>query len=621
MGKIKKLTTELINLIAAGEVVERPASVIKELLENSIDAGATKITVSIEEFGTKLIEVSDNGSGMDSEDSVSAFIQHATSKINTKDDLEKISSFGFRGEALASIAQVSEETAIETQQISSKTGYISRFRAGETTVTEKYIKENGTTVRVSNLFKNYPARLKFLKSPNTENKYIEQIFKEIALVNKEIEFELNVDNKNEYKLPATKDIVARIYDIWGKDHAASFYPEESFDGASMQIKIVICKPELARKTSPLQLIYVNNRPISNKTIHAAVMQGFEGSIHRELKPSYIIMLNIEPELVDVNIHPRKMEVKFVNDQEVFRLVYSFVKKTLEKNTNKNMFANESDSETGTGILNNPSDANSILSFTKQYNQTPVGMSRVESTKFNTSYNFEIPKTSKKDEAINFSKLLTDSVRDSGQPVKQQADNTSQSFKPIQLFNTYIVFEKGNDVYIVDQHAAAEKLLFEKLVNEYTINTPRSKPLLIPEIIELRKNEKEKVLEHTAVFSSFGLILDDFGGNSVRITEIPALVKDFDAEGYLREIIEEEDELIPLKSFNNDFNLSEDEYYLIATAACHGSIRAGQSLSEMEMINLLRSIDLIDTTQNCPHGRPIITLLSRSDIEKGFKRII
>jgi DNA mismatch repair protein MutL len=615
MGKIKKLSTELINLIAAGEVVERPASVIKELVENSIDAGATKITVNIEEFGTRLIEVIDNGSGMDSEDALTAFIQHATSKINTKDDLEKIRSFGFRGEALASIAQVSEETVIETQQKISPKGSISKFRSGDTTISEGYVKEEGTTIRVVNLFKNYPARLKFLKSPATENKYIEQIFKEIALVNKDIEFELNIDGSQEYKLPAVKERVERIYDIWGKDTAASFYPEEHYDGSQTKADILISKPELAKKGSPLQLIYVNNRPINNKTIHAAVIQGYEGSIHRELKPNYIVMLNIDPELVDVNIHPRKMEVKFNNDQEVFRLIYSFTKKTLEKNSRKSMFGDNQEPKNVTEIDENTSSSSiSDLSFTKSFN--------FESPKTSViPYKNTAPKISSKDEAINFTKLLTDSVRDISGSVEHIPAQEEFTFRPFQLFNTYIIFEKNNQVYIVDQHAAAEKVLFEKLVKEYTVGTNRSKPLLVPEILELRKHEKEKVLSNTEVLNSIGIVIDDFGGNSVRISEIPALLQNFDTHGYIQELIEEQEELVPLKSFNNDFDLTEDEYYLLATAACHGSIRAGQRLSEMEMVTLLKSVDLIDTTQNCPHGRPIVTLLNRSDIEKGFKRII
>ena len=189
------------------------------------------------------------------------------------------------------------------------------------------------------------------------------------------------------------------------------------------------------------------------------------------------------------------------------------------------------------------------------------------------------------------------------------------------FNTYIVFQKDNEIYIVDQHAAAEKVLFEKMVNEYTGEKPRSKPLLVPEILELKKFEKETVLENIELFLKMGLVIEDFGGNSLRITEIPELLRDFDAKGFIDGIIEREEDLIPLKQFNNDYDLTEEEYYVIATAACHGSIRAGQILAEYEMISLLKSIDFISRTQNCPHGRPIVTKLRREDIEKNFKRVI
>ncbi len=600
MGKIKKLSTELINLIAAGEVVERPASALKELMENAIDAGSSKVIVNIEEFGTKLIEVIDNGSGMDNDDAINAFIQHATSKISDKTDLLKISSFGFRGEALASISQVSEETIIETQQAEASTGTIARFRSGETTTEQKYVKEQGTTIKVKNLFKNFPARLKFLKSASTENKYLEEIFKGIAFANPHIEFELNIDKKNEYKLPAAKDKLSRIYDIWGKDSAGTFYQEEFYDGTTIQISLIAGKPELAKKANPLQMIYVNQRPISSKLIHAAVNQGYEGSIHRELKPNYVVLVQLDPELVDVNIHPRKMEVKFANEQEIFKLVYGLTKKTLEKHARSAIFSEpvqrvQTTNDLPFKVSNNAPSFKSVPS---------TGSSKPFSTK---------------DEAISFSKILSDSVKDissTGETSYQQ-----ENFKPIQVFSTYIVFQKDNQIFIVDQHAAAEKILFEKLVREYTQDKPRSKPILVPQIIELKKADKEKVLAHTDLCARMGLVLDDFGGNSVRVTEVPELLKDFDAEGFLDEIIEREEELVPLKNFNNDFDLTEDEYYLIATAACHGSIRAGQTLSEYEMVNLLRTIDFIDTTQNCPHGRPIVTKLKREDIEKNFKRVI
>lgn len=598
MGKIKKLSTELINLIAAGEVVERPASAVKELMENAIDAGATKITVNIEEYGTKLIEVVDNGSGMDQEDAVSAFIQHATSKIGTAADLEKIHSLGFRGEALASISQVSEETIIETQQIEASKGTVAHFRSGNTNHEEKYVREKGTSIKVKSLFKNYPARLKFLKSASTENKYIEETFKSIAFVNPNIEFELNVDKKNEYKLPATQDKLSRIYDIWGKDVAGTLYKEELYDGSALKISLIAGKPEVAKKSNPLQMIYVNHRPINSKVIHAAVVQGYEGSIHRELKPNYAIMIQIDPELVDVNIHPRKMEVKFDNDQDIFKLVYGLVKKTLEKHARNSIFSPQ------------PENA-------KSYTDLPFRTS--EPSQSFSKPQFSNKGSSSKEEAISFSRILSDSVRDIS--TITETTYATENFKPIQIFNTYIVFQKDNEIYIVDQHAAAEKVLFEKMVNEYTGEKPRSKPLLVPEILELKKFEKETVLENIELFHKMGLVIEDFGGNSVRITEIPELLRDFDAKGFIDGIIEREEDLIPLKQFNNDYDLTEEEYYVIATAACHGSIRAGQILAEYEMISLLKSIDFISRTQNCPHGRPIVTKLRREDIEKNFKRVI
>lgn len=596
MGKIRSLPDNLINLIAAGEVVERPASVVKELVENSIDAGATEITINIADFGKELIEVSDNGEGMDKDDAIKAFEQHATSKIKAEDDLYNILTLGFRGEALASISSVAERVDVETK---TKDSNPIKLTIKQTDITDSSSgkSSNGTTISIVNLFKNVPARRKFLKADNTELRYIVTMFNEIALSNINIRFELNHNAKLLYRLPVAKTLKDRIFDIYGDNIVKGLFEEKVVKTESYQINALIAKPEAARKTSPIQFVSMNGRSIYSKAIVAAAQQAYQGFIHKELKPYYFIFIHINPKLVDVNVHPRKLEVRFENQDEIFKDIYRLIKNVLEAETR-----NRSES----------SLTNSFETEVLKTTFTPSAPSRSYSVK--SSFSRPTSESSKVNDAISFSKFLIDSS-----PVEETPKEPEFSIRPSQYFNTFIVYENGNELVFIDQHAAAEKILFEKLL--FSVDHIKTKPQLIPEIVELKREEKIEVLELKDEFAKAGIILEDFGGNAIQVVEIPEIIKSIDITNYIYEVINNKDDFSRLSLDYTGVNVSKEVYDILALTACHGSIRAGQKLTEGEMIEITKNLRTLKNPQSCPHGRPIMWKMLKSDLEKNFKRII
>lgn len=599
MGKIQKLSQNLVNLIAAGEVVERPASALKELIENSIDAQSTVITVRLENYGMDAISIKDNGIGMNKEDAVLAFEQHATSKIKTEEDLNKILTMGFRGEALASISSVAESIEVNTK---TSTDEAVSIIIKQTNIIENPTvqSDNGTSITIKNLFANVPARKKFLKSPNTEYKYLTDTFINVALPYLGIHFELYHNNKLVYKLTQTNDIKNRIFEIWGNLAKNLFEPSE-FSSTSLSIKGVLGNSESARKSSPVQYIYLNNRYITNKTINAAIQEGYSGFVNRELKPTYFLFLNINPAEVDVNVHPRKLEVKFTKSDEIFRSVMTLTKKTLEKNTRSIINNNFSD------IL-----PTKKVDF-KNEDTTPfkyTGKRNTDTFK-STSNNFKSLPTI--NQALEFTQELINTNNE---------DTQQQIYKPFQIFNTYIVLEKEDKLLLIDQHAAAEKIAFERLVN--SLGKLNRKMLLVPEVIDLKPEDKKHLLANKNLLEDIGFVIEDIGLDSIQVIEVPELLNKFDVQHYINAIINPETDIY--NNFDqfetyNGIKLTRDIYLILATAACHSSVRAGQKLTDNEMLNILKDLNLLYNPYNCPHGRPVIWELSKYDVEKSFRRKI
>lgn len=576
MGKIRKLSQNLINLIAAGEVVERPASALKELLENSIDAKSDLIIVKLGNYGINEITIKDNGIGMEKEDAILAFEQHATSKISTEEDLNNILTMGFRGEALASISSVAQSIEIQTK---TKNSEAVNLKIEQTKITESPATQTdaGTTIKINNLFENVPARKKFLKTPATEYKYLSDTFINVALPYLDIHFELYHNNKLIYKLTKTTEIKNRIFEIWG-NLAKNLYEPAEFESSSLKINAVFGNSEAARKSSAVQYVYLNKRFIVNKTIAAAIQEGYSGFINRELKPTYFLFLNIDPSLVDVNVHPRKLEVKFTNSSEVFKSVSALTKKTLERNTKS--------------VINNTFTSFPNTREEKQFEKiTPF---KPKDTNYNLVSSFkETARIPKNINAIphTFSSLLQEEF-------ENNSNFESQSIKPFQIFNTYIIFEKDNKLVFIDQHAAAEKITFEKIVKN--LGNLERKMLLVPEIIDLRPEEKQLVLDNKTSLEEIGFVIEDIGMDSIQVIEVPEIISKFDIKNYINSIINPESDISNnFEQFEtyNGIKLTRDLYLLIATAACHSSVRAGQKLSEEEMLNIARDLNLLYNPYN------------------------
>lgn len=614
MGKIKQLPDHIINLIAAGEVVERPASVVKELLENSLDATATKIILKLEAGGIDKITIEDNGSGMEPADALLAFTQHATSKVYSEEDLQSIASLGFRGEALASISSVAE---IEMLTLAEK-GESSLVTASNSTIQHSTgtRTSSGTTTIVSGLFNGIPARKKFLRTATTEFKRCQEIFQALALTNLSVDFELYHNGKQIHKLPATNDFTTRVFDLWGKSIAENLY-ELTAEYNNRKVTIFAGKPDIGRSDRSKQYIFINGRHISDKVIQRAVTEAYKGFLHRDLHPVYFIFLELPNTEVDVNVHPRKQEVRFSDSSEIYRLVYNALRTGL-------------DSKTQSELRQRIDQGNQT---TAAYSSIPS--TTVEAVRYEPSSRSYDPKPSNTgrtniQQGLGFTRELLQSS--SAQPNPKQSLHDSDKFdfdlniEPLQVLNTYIVYQSGDSIIFVDQHAAAESIQYERILNQSNIG--QSKRLLVPEVVELPETDKQVVIDNSEYFSSLGLELSDFGEGAIQISATPEALNSFDAKAFLAEFIERNLELgeeikmdLDLDTRQNLEKHNPKLHTLIATLACHGSIRAGQKLSKPEMIQLIVDLKNNNQTYNCPHGRPVSWVMSKYDLEKNFNRIV
>lgn len=603
MGKIHLLDENVINLIAAGEVVERPASIVKELMENSIDAGATEVIVKIVNGGLDEITIIDNGEGMDAEDAKNAFVQHATSKIKDADDLHNINSMGFRGEALASISSVSD---IHLDTMTADTNPVGlRIISGKIEALNSNKKSRGTVLSIQNLFGNVPARRKFLRGIDTEFGHIQETFISIALAHLDIRFELHHQGKVAYELPVAKTFGERIFGIWNSTTAKNLYEAEA-EINGIKLQMYLGSPEAGRKDRKLQYVFVNNRSISDRTLTKAVAEAYRGFLHKDLQPLYFVKISMPNDLVDVNVHPRKLEVRFQDPQMMYRTVYNAVRSVLEQKTKSSLMERIESANPPT-----------FLSPRAQ-NDTPRtgGPFSREQQSFHTS--FERPKVST---SLDFSRSLLQHERPLIEELAAETHtatdyiaDTSSAINPVQVFATYIVYQQGEDVIFIDQHAAAEKIEYEKLMNDLEIKT--TKPLLIPAIIDLLPFEHQKILENIVNLAEVGLVVADFGGNSIQVVSVPQNLPQIDYGAMLKEIVGELNEA-PDKA-DLEHTLS---HHIIATMACHGAIRAGQVLTQAQMVQVIQDLGKCVQPYNCPHGRPVSWVLTRTDLEKNFKRII
>ena len=717
MAEIHVLDKHTAELIAAGEVVERPASVVKELLENSIDAGASQITVSIESGGVRLIEISDNGTGIEAKYIPTAFIRHATSKIRTEDDLTSIHTLGFRGEALASIASVARVEVL-TRTEADECASLYRIEGGEEQPIEPGARGVGTTIRVCDLFFNTPARMKFLKKDSSEGTFVADIVGHVALSHPEVSFKFIREGKLQYVTPGDGQLRSAAYAVLGREFSRDLVEVDNREGV-YRVWGLITQPRSCRASRSMQYFYINGRYVRNRTMMAGMEMAFKGTTMQGKFPGGILLLEMPADLVDVNVHPAKTEVRFARENDIFDLVYHAVKLALsqpgtgerqfvfdsekennvsskrENSENKEENAVKNNNFTGLsavisgqaepGSLPHPEEkplrpaapAASVTPRTTQPSaperdilplpvKAPEKAAPASGHTWTTVAAFEplpmnaalhSPEPPQKESVLepppfraasSESQLdieadidLPDVTRDhmaawepapdepERPPLPEASDEPQQSADPEQLgfdvqdgpeplryvgeiFRTYILAERGDEICIIDKHAAHERQLFEKLAAHYG-DVP-SQLLLEPLVVELSAEEKTALLANLDLLESAGLEVSDFGGSSVCLRSVPADVEQSSAEDLLVELAAK------LAHGSRDA-LNERTEWVLHSISCRAAIKAGDHTSPQELMALAEKILSGEVPPFCPHGRPCVLKLTRKELEKQFGRIV
>ena len=586
-SRIILLDDHLISKIAAGEVIERPASVIKELTENSIDAGATQITVEVEDGGKKLMRITDNGTGMTKKEAQLALMRHATSKIKDESDLSSIHTLGFRGEALASIVSVSR-FSLKTKTKDSLAGTeITQDGAEERTIKEIGIME-GTTITVKDIFFNTPARQKYLKSSSTELGNIIDVITSYTLIYPQIHFKLISNANTLFTSPKTHDMQANIATIYGKDVAEDMLKTD-YDKPPIKIAGYISKPSLTRAGKRYQSIYVNKRHIKNKLITRAVYDAYHTYLPIGRHPIFIISIDIDPKIIDVNVHPAKTEIRIEKESELYEAVYSAVKSVLEKSELIPEVKDDGVQRKIPASYTRP--AQSGTPYTPQ--QTPYLPAKTP-----TSYT---PKIAPR-------QLM---IKDT------EKDITFQKLPDMQIIsqigNTYIIAESESSMYLIDQHAAHERINYEKLKKTKDNRPNESQALLDPKIIELSQKDAAILDEKKELLKATGFDIEPYSDNSFSVRAIPVILGKQYSESNVTDVI---NDIIEASKVTGIDNLKDS---IIKMIACKASIKAGERLTDKQMLDILKELDTCDAPYTCPHGRPTIIEMTMKEIEKRFKR--
>ena len=609
---IRVLDPNLINQIAAGEVIERPASALKELVENAIDANCSKIEVSIEGGGKNYLSVSDDGKGIEKDELEVALERHATSKL-PDNDLFNISFLGFRGEALPSIGSIAKLKITSRAQNSDDAWSIS-VNGGEKGAVEPAFGNKGTRVEVSDLFYTTPARLKFLKSDSSETAQCIDMLNRIALANPNISFSLYGEGKKKFIYNACQGELfdarlTRISEVMGKeftDNSLAISAENDF----CKISGFVSLPTYNKANSLSEYLFVNNRPVRDKLILGAIKGAYQDVMPSGRYPACVIFIDIAPMYVDVNVHPTKAEVRFYDNGAVRGLLVKAIRNAIDLGANKSIETNGLEH-----LLNTQNERIEI----NQSPRSPYLAERKRSlADFSQSFSYSAPKhyQSTKSEFIpelenNYSVRVEDE-----QYQMPEADQIGElGLAKAQFHNTYIISQTEDSIVIVDQHAAHERITMEKMKHNLSLHekTP-TQILLIPEVVDLSQSEKEALLEQKENLVLAGLVLEEFGTTAVLVRETPALLGEIDAKKLVKDLAEQ------MAEWGKEYALSDKIHHICATIACHGSVRAGRTLNIEEMNHLLREMEKTEHSGQCNHGRPTYVKIKLKDIEKLFERI-
>ena len=639
MSKIIQLSPHIANLIAAGEVVERPASVAKELLENAVDAGATQVTLEIRDGGMTFLRVTDNGCGMLPEDARNAFLRHATSKLRTAEDLAAIQTMGFRGEALAAIASVSRIDLL-TKTPDSIAGTSLSLEAGTVTEESEVGCPTGTTIIVRDLFFNTPARMKFMKSDTVEGSKVAAAVQMQALAHPEVAFRFLRDGKEVLSTPGTGSLEAAVYCVYGRECGKMISLESKWDGYTLSG--FVSKPTDARPSRALQTFFVNGRPVKSRLLMAALEEAYRNQIMVGKFPACVLHLNVPVNAVDVNVHPAKTEVKFLNEKAVFDCVHYGVLGGLNKTEDRpqvqfkqapavpaytppaapkqthtatphkqeNFFRTMS-AEEYRNFSAAVKDAPKPSPIAAAATATAIREEKVFPVRENIILPTAAPCAPVKAAAPSMAAPVVEPVAEEPEQVTISAMETAIPWRFVgELYNSYIIVEQGEEAYLIDKHAAHERILFEKLKeNQEAIS---SQALLSPIAHRLSADGAAILLENQALLEELGFEIEEFGENTVLIRQIP-----MDLDGSLAADSLETLAADLLNGRKEDPKTVRDE--LLHTVACKAAIKAGWQSSEQELMKLAEQVLSREDLKHCPHGRPICVSLSKKQLEKQFKR--
>ncbi len=683
MNKIVLLDEVTANQIAAGEVIERPASVVKELAENAIDAGATQITIEILNGGISYIRITDNGAGIDGEDLEFAFERHATSKLRKINDLDTLSTMGFRGEALASIASVSNVEVISKTR-EAPTGTKIQLNGGHILSNTKAGSPDGTSFTIRDIFFNTPARYKFLKKDSTEAGYVSEVIVRLALANPGISFKYSQNNKVQLHTPGNNDLLSTVYSIFGKDTAKAVFPI-NYENNGFKITGFIGKPEIARGNRNNQYIFLNGRYIKNPVITKALEEAYKTILMQKKFPFALLVIETSPQNYDVNVHPQKLEVRFANDSLLFSTIYHGVKNALlggleirgfEKPNNsieqeatpssqqtdfsdlnkdkivdnsvkkmqedsastktlesKKSFYQASQIESGQKIQNENSvepvdktnPENSITSYDKtESRDIVISENSIESeNSIKSNHDFESEKNiepGQKDKFVDNSEREINNIEEKQLFIQTNGQNETGAISELldakivgQAFDTYIMLETNNKLYIIDQHAAHERIRYETIKRRLSKKESFSQMVLEPYIIKIKAVEHDFVMEKLESFNALGFDIEPFGTNTIILRSVPDFYDTGFSESNFIEIL---DRWIEIGSDKNE--ISDEAIFLIS---CKGALKANKSLSKEEIRGLVKSLNEMENPYTCVHGRPVILVMDKKEFEKKFKRIV
>lgn len=624
MPKINVLPKEIYQLIAAGEVVERPSSIVKEMIENSVDAGAKNITVEIKNGGSTYIRITDDGCGIEKDDIKKVFVSHATSKISQKDDLNSISTLGFRGEAMASISAVAKVELL-TKAENEDFGTRYEIAGGEEISFDNAGCPKGTTIVVRDIFFNTPARMKFLKKDVTEGNSVAGIVDRMAISHPDISFRFIRDGKQVLITSGSGELISTIYSVFGRDVSDALIPVD-YSYENMRITGFASKPTSSRKSRAMQFFFINGRLIKSQTAMAALEQAYKNSIMVGRFPMCVLNIELNPSLVDVNVHPAKIEVRFANEKPIFDLIYYGVKSAVEADRTVKEAAFTPTIEQ---VYDIPEKSySSKIDFFKKKEDKPMQQTfRAEPEK--DFWRVSAPTRdfsgkAEESEVVKIPVIQAVEPEEFTVPIKQQEEEIEQDDKRIivddgenisfrlvgEAFKTYLIVEIDKELYFIDKHAAHERMNYERFKAQSTVEVQM---LLAPVAVNLSKDEFDTVTENAELLNQCGFETEPFGESTVVVRAVPSLVGDSDVKDLITEIAQ--------KLLEHKTDILPDKIdWIYHSASCRGAVKAGDKTTPQEQEMFVKKLLSMPEIRFCPHGRPVFIKISKYDIEKQFGRV-